>query len=100
MTTGARTGSIGYLKALRDLKRWTRERFDLAVDAPVMVVEAATTEPGFPPKVTVTSFWSKPHIRHEFRVFKPADEIAEADLPPGWMKDAIVADDNMSCNCC
>ena len=100
MIAKSRTGSAEYLAALRRVKNWVRERFALPTGTTVLVTEGTTELPGFPPLETVTAFWSAPHIRHEFKVFKPVEEITEDDLPPAWMKDAIIADDGISCSCC
>lgn len=100
MNFTSRTGSIEYLSALRRLKGWTRERFDLPSGSPILVTEASCELPGFPPLETVTAFWSAPDVRHEFKVFKPVEEIEVDDLPPAWMKAAMIVDMEAGCSCC
>lgn len=89
-----------FLTALRHVKAWTRERFELEPGAAVIVEEASTGAPGFPPVQTSVSFWSAPDARHAFTVFKPVGAVSEDDLPPRWMKGALVAQDEEGCSCC
>ena len=87
-------------QALRRVKDWTRERFGLAEEATILVTEIACTVPGCPPVDTVVAFWTKGDRRHHFRVFKPAAEVVDDDLPPRWMKDRLVEDEVFGCACC
>lgn len=88
----------GYSRAVARLKRWTRRRFRLEEDAVVFVAELSCGVPGCPPIETVVAFWSAPEIRHQFKFFKGVREIAEDELPPWWMKSAIIVDpDDISC---
>jgi hypothetical protein len=86
------------LAAVRQIKAWTRERFALSDEVPVMVSELACGMPGCPPVETVVAFWTAPQTRHSFKVFKPAEAVMEEDLPPSWMKNAIIWNgDDLSC---
>ena len=87
-------------EALRRIKDWTRARFRLPEDATILVTELACAVPGCPPVDTVVAFWTEGDRRHHFKVFKPAAEVTEDDLPPGWMKDRLVADEVFGCPCC
>ena len=75
----------------RELKAWTRERFALGDDVAVMASEVACGLPGCPPVETVVAFWTAPDVRHSFKVFKPLAEVVREDLPPRWMRDAMIA---------
>jgi nitrate reductase delta subunit len=86
--------------AVRRLKHLTSEHFRLSEDAIVMVTELACTIPGCPPVETVFAFWPEGGQRRQFKVFKPAAEVDEADLPPWWMKDALIVPDWIECECC
>ncbi|MCA1407599.1 hypothetical protein I6F26_23430 [Ensifer sp. IC3342] len=86
-----------HLAAIRQVKAWTRERFALADDVAIMVSEIACGLPGCPPLETVVAFWTASDRRHQFKVFKRAVEVREDDLPPSWMKNAIILDDDASC---
>jgi len=77
-----------------------RARFRLASASPVTVEELAATERGFPPLETRITFWSGNDLRHQYRVFKPAHAVTAADLPPWWMKDALIVEDFPFCDCC
>lgn len=96
---GASRKGIAHVEALERIKHWTRERFALGDDGTVMVSEVDGTLPGFPPRETQVGFWTADGTRHHFRVFKPAVEVAGADLPPAWMKRAL-AHDGFDCECC
>lgn len=85
--------------ALARVRGWTRERFALADDVTIMVTEIACTLPGCPPRETVVAFWTAPDRRHHFKIFKPAAEIDGNDLPPAWLKDALVLAEG-DCDCC
>ena len=97
---GPRRGGPGRADALERLKDWTRARFALAEGDTVMVTEEKPSYPGCPPMETVVSFWTAGRTPHHFRVFKAANEVVEADLPPGWMRDSLVGVPGVSCSCC
>ncbi len=86
--------------ALARLKRLTQEHFRLSGETTIMVTELACTIVGCPPLETVFAFWPEDGERRQFKIFKPAPEIAEADLPPWWMKDALILPDWIDCECC
>ncbi len=76
--------------ALDRLRDWTRARFALTEDETVMVSEVACGVPGCPPIETHIVFWTA-RGRHHFKVFKPLADVAEDDLPPAFMKNALIA---------
>jgi nitrate reductase delta subunit len=86
-------------QALDRVREWTRERFDLGEGSAILVAEVACALPGCPPLETVIAFWSGER-RHHTKVFKPAGEVTQDDLPPRWMKDAIAVPDDFECDCC
>ena len=90
----------GHLEAVERLKDWTRERFALTEDDTVLVSEAASSLPGCPPVETVVAFWTGGHDAHHFKVFKPADQVGEEDIPPAWMKEALSGVPGITCSCC
>jgi hypothetical protein len=99
--------TTGFRRARRDdsvsaerIKAWTRTRFSLPEEAPVMVGELACALPGCPPVETVIAFWTEGDQRHHFKVFKPLAEVVEDDLPPAFMKNALVDLDGLDCDCC
>jgi nitrate reductase delta subunit len=85
--------------ALDRLRDWTRARFGLADDTTVMTSEIACAVPGCPPLETHIVFWTE-RGRHHFKIFKPATETSEDDLPPAFMKDALIVLDGIDCSCC
>jgi nitrate reductase delta subunit len=85
--------------ALDRVGAWTRARFALPADATVMVSEMACGLPGCPPLETHIVFWSD-RGRHHCKVFKPVVDVAEDDLPPAFMKNALVNLDDAGCGCC
>jgi nitrate reductase delta subunit len=94
----ARKGE-GHVQALECIKQWTRERFALDALDTIIVSEGAPTLPGFPALETQVGFWTAGGNRHHFRVFKPAAEVLESDIPPAWMKKAL-AGASFDCECC
>jgi hypothetical protein len=85
--------------ALDRVRDWTRTRFALAGDETVMVSEIACAVPGCPPIETHVVFWTGAG-RHHFKIFKPLADVVEDDLPPAFMKKALIALDAMDCECC
>jgi hypothetical protein len=85
---------------LERVKEWTRERFKLADDVPVLVAEIACGLPGCPPLETVVVFWTEGDRRHQFKLFKPVRAVVAEDLPPAWMKNALIALNGMGLECC
>lgn len=84
--------------ALERVRQWTRVRFALAEPATVLVTEVACGLPGCPPIETVIAFWVDGR-RHHWKVFKPAAEVVEDDLPPSWMKPALAVPDDVEVDC-
>jgi hypothetical protein len=81
------------------LREWTRTRFALSEKETVMVSELACNVPGCPPIETHVVFWTAAG-RHHFKIFKPVAEVSEEDLPPAFMKNALVAPEGFDCDCC
>ena len=107
MTSGMRSATIfrsrGRLPdhgaALDRVRDWTRERFKLAEDETIMVSEISCAIPGCPPLETAVVFWTSAG-RHHFKIFKPLADVIEDDLPPAFMKNALVALEGVECDCC
>jgi hypothetical protein len=89
-----------YIGAVDRVKAWTRERFKLTADATIFVAEVSCALPGCPPLETVVAFWSDNDTRHQFKVFKPVAQVVLADLPPVWLKNALVVDESVGWECC
>ena len=81
------------------LRDWTRTRFSLADSETIMAAEIACAVPGCPPIETHVVFWTGLG-RHHFKIFKPVAAVAEDDLPPAFMKNALIALDGADCDCC
>ena len=90
----------GHLEAVERVKEWTRVRFGLLEGDVVLVSEAASSLPGFPPLETGVAFRTSDGTRHHFKLFKRVEEVLEGDLPPAWMKTALAASDGFGCECC
>jgi hypothetical protein len=97
---GSTKKSPEHLQALDRVKDWTRERFSLPQDAAILVSEVACSLPGCPPLETVVAFWTADEKRHDFKIFKRAQEVVNEDLPPSWLLDALTAADGYDCECC
>ena len=100
MMPWSRNRSPERIAALDRVREWTRARFKLAADAAILVTEAACTLPGCPPLETVVAFWSADETRHQFKLFKPVTEVVLDDLPPTWMKPALIAIEGAGFECC
>jgi hypothetical protein len=97
---------LGFAKKTREnaavldyLRDWTRRRFGLNADDTVMISELACSAPGCPPIETHVVFWT-PAGRHHFKVFRPLAQVSEDDLPPAFMKNALIALEGFECDCC
>jgi hypothetical protein len=82
------------------LQALTRERFRLEEEVIVMVNELACQVAGCPPVETIFAFWPADGQRRQFKIFKPAANIEAGDLPPWWMKEALILPDWIDCECC
>jgi hypothetical protein len=89
----------GHDAAVDRVRDWTRARFALTDDETVMVSEVACSVPGCPPIETHLVFWTAAG-RHHFKIFKPLAAVVEDDLPPAFMKNALVALEGIDCDCC
>lgn len=65
-----------------------------------MVAELECSIPGCPPRETVIAFWTAAGERRQFRLFKTVDTVAADDLPPWWMRDALLPPNYADCQCC
>ncbi|MDO9442317.1 MAG: hypothetical protein Q7T73_15620 [Beijerinckiaceae bacterium] len=97
---GARKKSAAHRAALARVKQWTRMRFRLSEDDVVMVAEVECALPGCPPLETVLAFWTDDGRRRHYKFFKPVEQVVEDDLPPSWMKNALIVPEGMGCDCC
>jgi nitrate reductase delta subunit len=97
---GARNRPAGNRDAIARVKGWVRERFKLGEDDVVMVNELECALPGCPPLETVIAFWTEDQQRRHYKIFKPVAEVVEDDLPPWWMKNALIVPEGMGCECC
>ena len=95
-----RQKSAAHLEALERVGSWTRGRFGLAPGDPISVSQVECRLPGCPPLETVVQFWTPDGTRHHFKVFKPAVEVLQDDLPYSWMKEALAVPEGFACDCC
>ena len=86
--------------ALERVRDWTRERFGLPPDTAVLVTQVTCALPGCPPLETVVAFWTDGDRRHHFKLFKPVADVIADDLPPAFMKNALLETDGIDCECC
>jgi hypothetical protein len=89
----------GDAAALDRVRDWTRARFALTDDDTVMVSEVACSVPGCPPIETHLVFWTGAGPHHS-KIFKPLADVVEGDLPPAFMKNALVVLDDAELDCC
>jgi hypothetical protein len=91
--------SPGNGNAADRVRDWTRARFALTDDETIMVSEVACGVPGCPPIETHLVFWTAAG-RHHFKIFKPLADVVEDDLPPAFMKNALLALEGVDLDCC
>jgi hypothetical protein len=89
-----------HLQALDRVTEQTRLHFRLPDDAVILVTEIACSAPGCPPLETVVAFWTADAGRHQFKVFKPVQQMDAGDLPYVWMMNALVVPEGYSDDCC
>lgn len=86
-------------QAFARVRDWTRSRFALPAEAPVLVSEMAVGLPGCPPLETHVLFLDGGK-RHHFKAFKPVQAVVEEDLPYAWLKSTLVLPEGAGCDCC
>jgi nitrate reductase delta subunit len=96
---GFNTKSPDRAAAIARLRDLIKARFALTGDETVMVSELACSVPGCPPIETHVAFWTAAG-RHHFKIFKPLAPASEDDLPPAFMKNALVTLEGFECDCC
>jgi len=89
-----------HIAALDRVREWTRERFKLAQETPILVAEVSCFVPGCPPIETVVAFWTESDKRHQFKLFKAVVDVVRDDLPPTWLKNALIVAEGIDCDCC
>jgi hypothetical protein len=97
---GVTKKSPEHFEALERVKVWTRERFRIPDEAPVLVSELACTLPDCAPLETVVAFWTETAERHHFKIFKPVQSVVPEDLPAHWLDDDRFAMNGADCACC
>ena len=88
-----------HMAAQDRVREWTRARFRLGDEATILVSQVSCRLPGCPSLETVVAFWID-DTRHQFKVFKPVAEVLPDDLPPVWLKNALVVDESVGWECC
>ena len=86
--------------AVERVQLWTRSRFDLLENAPVLVSELECKRLGCPPLETVVAFWTDDESRYHFKMFKPIVDVRFEDLPPAWLRKALFGTDDDGMGCC
>jgi len=89
-----------HVAALDQIRKWTRAGFKLPEEAAVLAAEVSCRLPGCPPLETVVAFWAETGERHQFKVFKRAEEVVENDIPPAWLRSSLIVDEDADFDCC
>lgn len=97
---GFPTKGADHQQALERIAAQTRQRFRLGDEAVVLVAELDCTLPGCPPLDTVVVFWTPQGVRHRFKIFKPALQVTEEDLPYAWLMRSLAAPEGFDEDCC
>lgn len=96
---GAFSEAPEQLQVVQQLRRWTRDHFQLDPSAAVIVAELACTKPGCPPLETLIAFWVDQQ-RHRFKIFKASKEVEQSDYPPAWLRDFLASEEPGDDECC
>jgi hypothetical protein len=81
---------------LERVEALVRDRFTLGSGELVIVSEDELRDKGLPKAATTALFWAG-GARHRIRVFKPAAEVTERDLPATWLRAALLDDGAAEC---
>src|SRR5829696_4534004 len=76
-------------QAIERVQDWTRERFSLPQDAPVLASELACSVPGCPPLEPVIVCWTEGGELGPFKVFKPVERVELDDPHQTCLKDTL-----------
>ena len=83
--------------ALRPQKRWINSG-KYMVERPGPGIPAAHAEHvRLMLDILVLAFWTEDDRRHQFKLFKPAEDVVPDDLPFAWLKDALVSNGEDEC---
>lgn len=92
----ARRGPVSEVAELERIEDAVRDRYGLGEDALVLVTEEPAGQPGLDSGTTIL-FWTAGGTRHRIWLFKPAAGICSADLPPAWLRGALVDQGEVDC---
>jgi hypothetical protein len=85
------------MACLDQIEHWVRTRYSVDEDQLVLASEENGRVPGYPARMTTVLFWLADGTRHRIRVFKPAVEVAENDLPASWLRSALRDEGESDC---
>jgi hypothetical protein len=85
------------VQELERIEEIVRARYAVPADQIVLVSEDENRLPGMPDRMTTILFWLAPERRCKVRVFKPASEVSHGDLPPHWLRGALLDDTDQDC---
>jgi nitrate reductase delta subunit len=89
----------GHRQALERVRQWTPARIRLQDETTVRGSEVACGMPGCPPIETVFAVWADGIQRRHGKVGQAVAEVVEDDLPPWWMKPALVVPEGVEFDC-
>lgn len=81
---------------LERIERDLRATYGVEDSQIVLVTEEPTRLPGGPKQMTTILFWIG-EDRHKLQIFKLASGITLADLPPIWVRGALLDDGDADC---
>ena len=95
---GHRNISSATIVDLERIEATVRSRYNVPDDQIVLVTQEQTRILGGPEKMTTILFWIDAETRNKVRVFKPAADVYSKDLPPTWLRSALL--DDVLAECC
>jgi len=87
----------GTLDDITRIENLVRDRFGIGATEIILVSQDRGTKPGFPPYETNVIFW-KEGKRYRLKIFAPAAEVTDRDLPVDWLLPVL--EDTGEAGCC
>lgn len=87
----------GTLDDITRIEQLVRERFRIGPSEIILVSQDPGTKPGFPANETNVIFW-KDDKRYRLKIFAPAAQVTDRDLPVDWLLPAL--EDTGEAGCC
>lgn len=86
--------------AITQIKDWTRTRFEVPDEAPILVTEVSCAQEGCPPLQTMVAFWTDAGDRHHFKLRMSAEQVRQEDIAQLSFVDGVFSIEGSGSECC